>query len=152
MKIPSVCLVFVFLLMGTFGISQDENDQKGVEAACLDYLEGFYEGDTIKLIRSIRPTLTKFGYFKNRDSENYAEAGYMSFEEAKAYAKGVSEKKRFPKPDAPKEVKILDIMNQIASAKVTAWWGTDYILLSKSGNKWMIDQVLWEGPLIQMKK
>jgi len=32
-----------------------------------------------------------------------------------------------------------------ASAKVTAWWGIDYVLLSKQGDKWVIEQVLWEG-------
>jgi hypothetical protein len=36
--------------------------------------------------------------------------------------------------------------NTIASAKVTAWWGIDYVLLSKQGDKWIIEQVLWEGP------
>ena len=71
----------------------------------------------------------------------------MSFNQALAYAKGVLEKKNFPKSDAPKNVEILDVGNSIASAKVTAWWGIDYILLSKRGHKWMIEQVLWEGPL-----
>ena len=42
-----------------------------------------------------------------------------------------------------------DIMNSIAAAKVTAWWGVDYILLSKQKEQWMIEQVLWEGPLQQ---
>jgi len=148
MKRCNVYITVLFLSFGTVAFGQSKEDVKGVEAACLDYLEGFYEGDTTKLIRSIRPALTKFGYFKQKDAEEYGEAGYMSFEEAKAYAKGVYEKKRFPGDDAPKKVKVLDVMNQIAAAKVTAWWGSDYLLLSKSGDKWMIDQVLWEGPLV----
>ncbi|NNK81307.1 MAG: hypothetical protein HKO93_07400, partial [Flavobacteriales bacterium] len=53
----------------------------------------------------------------------------------------------FPDDAAPMEVEVLDVMNHIAAAKVTAWWGYDYILLSKEGDKWMIEQVLWEGPL-----
>ena len=71
----------------------------------------------------------------------------MTFEQAVNYAKKVFQKKKFAKANAPKEVEILDIMNHIASAKITAWWGTDYVLLSKSGDKWVIGQVLWEGPL-----
>ena len=71
----------------------------------------------------------------------------MTFEEAKNYALNVLEKEKFPPKTAPKKVEILDQMNHIASAKVTAWWGVDYILLSKSNGKWMIEQVLWEGPL-----
>ena len=55
--------------------------------------------------------------------------------------------KNFAKKDAPKKIEVLDLGNSIASAKITAWWGIDYILLSKRGDKWMIEQVLWEGPL-----
>jgi hypothetical protein len=39
------------------------------------------------------------------------------------------------------------IQDQTASAKVTAWWGTDYILLENINDKWMIRMVLWQGPL-----
>lgn len=59
----------------------------------------------------------------------------MSFDNALVYARNVLEKKQFPKPDVPKEVEVLGIGNPIASAKVTAWWGIDYILLSKQGDK-----------------
>ena len=45
------------------------------------------------------------------------------------------------------QVEVLNIGKTIAAAKVTAWWGIDYILLSKRGDVWMIEQVLWEGPL-----
>lgn len=36
--------------------------------------------------------------------------------------------------------------NQTASAKLTAWWGTDYLLLAKYDGRWMIRQVLWQSP------
>jgi hypothetical protein len=70
----------------------------------------------------------------------------MTFREALEYAKNVMTKKSFAKPDSPKKVEVLDVGNTIASAKVTAWWGIDYVLLSKQGDKWIIEQVLWEGP------
>jgi len=34
----------------------------------------------------------------------------------------------------------------MAAAKVTAWWGTDYLLLGKFDGRWMIRDVLWESP------
>jgi len=43
-------------------------------------------------------------------------------------------------------MKVLDMMDQIAAAKVRAWWGWDYILLAKQDDKWIIEQVLWQGP------
>ena len=45
-----------------------------------------------------------------------------------------------------RSVKVLEISNHIASAKVTAAWGIDYVLLSKDNDKWMIEEVIWEGP------
>lgn len=127
--------------------SQPPDARQNVERACLDYLEGFYEGDTAKIIRSLKPSLYKYGYWKNEKSKKYENDGQMTFAQAINYARNVFIKKKFPKPDAPKKVEVLDISNHIASAKVTAWWGVDYILLSKEDDKWVIEQVLWEGPL-----
>ena len=129
------------------GIYAQNSDKEKIERACLDYIEGFYEGDTTKIIRSIKPSLYKFGYWKNDKSGIYESDGQMTFHQAIDYTKRVFEKKNFAKADAPKTVVVLDTMNTIAAAKVTAWWGVDYILLSKQNDKWMIEQVLWEGPL-----
>ena len=112
----------------------------------------FLEGDTSKIISTLKPTLYKFGYWKNKDTKEYESQGQMTFKEAVAYSRNVLEKKKFAKDSAPKKVEVLDIMNHIAAAKVTAWWGVDYILLTKNGDKWMIDQVLWEGPLEKRKQ
>jgi phosphohistidine phosphatase SixA len=51
-----------------------------------------------------------------------------------------------------RKVEVLDIGNHIASAKVTAIWGIDYMLLSKDDGKWMIEQVIWEGPYQESAK
>jgi len=71
----------------------------------------------------------------------------MTYQEAIKYARNVYEKKKFAKEDSPKKVDVLDIINSIAAAKVTAWWGVDYVLLSKQNDTRMIEEVLWEGPL-----
>jgi hypothetical protein len=121
-------------------------DKQQVEKACLNYIEGFYEGDTTKLIAVFKPTTYKIGYWKNKNTGVYDFDGQMTYRQALDYAKNVNEKKNFAKADAPKKVEVLDIGNSIASAKVTASWGIDYILLSKQNGKWLIEQVLWEGP------
>ena len=138
---------FLFCLLMKFSIAQDTKDK--IERTCLDYIEGFYEGDTTKLIRSLQPALYKFGYWKNKTTGNYEPDGQMTYRQAINYAQKVWEKKNFAKQGVPKKVEVLDIMNSIATAKVTAWWGVDYILLSKQKEQWMIEQVLWEGPLQQ---
>jgi len=141
-------LIFIFVLFAVARISSAQDKEK-IEKACLNYIEGFYEGDTAKLITALKPTLYKFGYWKNKTTGNYDPDGQMTYREALDYAKHVFAKKNFAKPGATKKVEVLDIMNTIASAKVSAWWGVDYILLAKQGDKWMIEQVLWEGPPVQ---
>jgi hypothetical protein len=122
-------------------------DKESVEKACMNYIEGFYQGDTTKLIAALKPSLYKIGFWKNKTSGTYDFDGQMTYRQALDYAKSVLAKKNFAKADAPKKVEVLDIMKTTAAAKVTAWWGVDYILLSKQNGKWMIEEVLWEGPL-----
>ena len=141
-------IAFAFVLMVGHQVNA-QADREKIERACKDYIEGFYEGDTSKLIRSLKPTLYKFGYWKNKESGKYAPDGQMTYRQAIDYAKKVLEKKNFAKEGSPRKIEILDVMNSIAAAKVTAWWGVDYILLAKQDDKWMIDQVIWEGPLQQ---
>ena len=47
---------------------------------------------------------------------------------------------------APKEIEILDVADQTAAAKLTAWWGIDYLQLAKYDGRWMIVHVLWQSP------
>ena len=140
-------MVCLLLFIGCTITVRSQNSQKeSVEQACLDYLEGFYEGDTAKIIRCMKPTLYKSGYWRNKKTGVYDFDGLMTFQQAVAYARNVKLKSHFAKPDSPKKVEVFDIGNVIASAKVHAWWGVDYILLSKAGDHWMIEEVLWEGP------
>ena len=137
----------IFLLLAFIAVNYlSAQEKEKVERACLNYIEGFYEGDTTKLIASLKPSLHKIGYWKNKNTGVYDFDGQMTYREALDHAKNVMAKKSFAKADSPKKVEVLDIGNAIASAKVTAWWGIDYVLLSKQGDKWIIEQVLWEGP------
>jgi len=137
-------LIFSFALFAATNISSAQEKEK-VEKACMNYIEGFYEGDTTKLIAALKNNMYKIGFWKNKTG-TYDFDGQMTYRQALDYAKNVLVKKNFAKGDAPKKVEVLDIGNTIASAKVTAWWGIDYILLAKQNDKWMIEQVLWEGP------
>jgi len=137
-------LLFAALLCS--GISATAQDDKAeIEKAVRNYLEGFYEGDTAKLQLALRPDLNKYGYYKGKD-EKYA-GSRMTYREAINFARNVREKKNFPKADAPKEVVVLDQQPFIAVAKIVAWWGADYLLLSKKDGGWKVEQVIWQGPL-----
>ena len=125
--------------------AQASADSAGVHAAVLDYVEGFYQGDSTRLVRSIRPEVVKYGFFVPRDSTRY-QGEPMTFAEMNAYANTVKRNNRPAPATAPKEIELLDVQDQTAAAKLTAWWGTDYLLLAKYGGRWMIVHVLWQTP------
>jgi hypothetical protein len=141
-------ILLAFIAVASF--AQTANTEN-IRRAALDYIEGFYQGDTVMLKRSLAANMYKYGYFLDKKTGKYG-GDPMTFREAVDYAKGVMEKKRFPKADAPKNVVILDEEEQVAVAKVTAWWGIDYLLLAKHDGKWMIEQILWQGPFDTVKK
>jgi len=138
-------VTLVLLLTPPTAFAQSPAERAAVERAVLDYVEGFYEGDTAKLVRSVRPEVMKYGFFVPRDSTRYIGEA-MPWAEFLSYARSIKDGNRQAPATAPKRVEIFDIQDQTASAKLTAWWGTDYLLLAKYGGKWMIRQVLWQSP------
>ena len=120
-------------------------EREAVKRAVLDYVEGFYEGDSAKLARSIRPEVYKYGFWRARDSTRYV-GEQMTWPEFFSYARSVKQNKRQAPPTAPKQIELYDVQNQSASAKLTASWGTDYLLLGKYDGRWMISSVMWQSP------
>jgi len=140
-------LLFILIIQTTTLNLGAQNDREMITEACYNYIDGFYQGDTNKLIACLQPSLYKFGYWKDKNTGRYAPDGNMTYRQALDYATRVSEKKNFAKPGSPRDVMVLDVLNSIAAARVKAWWGYDYILLARQNDQWMIAQVLWEGPL-----
>ena len=147
MRTSRLPVLLVLLIVGSArGVSaQGSGDRAGVERAVLDYVEGFYEGDTAKLVRSVHPNVVKYGFFIPRDSSRYSGEA-MPYAEFLAYANRVKARGRPAPADAPKRIEIFDVQDQTASAKLTAFWGTDYLLLARENGRWMIRQVLWQTP------
>ncbi len=125
--------------------AQSDADRAGVRSAVLDYVEGFYEGDTTRLVRSVRPEVTKYGFFVPRGKSAY-EGEAMPWAEFMSYTNSVKARNRPPNPAWPKQIDLLDVADQTAAAKLTAWWGIDYLQLAKYDGRWMIVHVLWQSP------
>ena len=138
-------LAVLIVAIAPAAAAQTTADSAGVRAAVLDYVEGFYQGDSTRLVRSIRPEVVKYGFYVPRDSTSYS-GEPMSFAEMHAYANGVKRNNRQAPASAPKEIELLDVQDQTAAAKLTAWWGTDYLHLARYDGRWMIVHVLWQSP------
>ena len=121
-----------------------DTGREGVERAVLDYVEGVYEMKPELIERSVHPELVKFG-FARRSADDDWRTIPMTYEQLMKLAATYYEEAGGAPPDAPKKVEILDMLNQTASAKLTADWGVDYFHLAKYDGKWKIVQVLWQS-------
>ena len=78
-------ITFLFII---FCVSVKAQDTRAVEAAVRNYVEGFYYGDTTKILASVSPELVKVGYGL-RDQSNYEKIP-MTFRQAVNYAANVA--------------------------------------------------------------
>ncbi len=142
MRMKSLVLLLSLVAAVQPAAAQDQPEHTAIRQAMLDYIDGFYTGDSTLLVRSVSPEVIKYGYWKADGADTFT-GEPMSYQEI------VHKPTRPPRerPGAPREATVLDAEAQVASGKVRAWWGIDYILLAKENGRWMIRQVLWQGPL-----
>ena len=144
-RIARPLVVSLFALLPQVAPAQAVSDREAVRLAVLDYVEGFYEGDTARLIRSVSPEVRKYGYYHDKPGGPYVGEG-MPFPEFLSYANRIRTGRSRTPANAVKNIVLYDVQDQTASAKLTAWWGTDYLLLAKDKGKWTILHVLWQSP------
>lgn len=137
--------IVAFLAAFALPLAAQTPEHDAVRRAAMDYIEGFYTGDSTLHIRSIRPEVYKYGFSRNRETGAYT-GMQMTWPQFHAFTNRVRTNNRPAPANAPKEVVIYEVNDQTASAKVTAWWGIDYLLLAKYDGKWMISHVLWQSP------
>ena len=143
MMFVAAAVVVATLATPSHAVAQTSADSAGVRRAVLDYVEGFYEGDSSKHVRSIRSDVYKYGFWLSRDSTRH-EGGQMPWAEFLAYTRRMRARGTTTPATAPKEIQLLDVLDQTAAAKVTASWGTDYLLVGKYDGRWMVSSVLWQ--------
>jgi hypothetical protein len=126
------------------GASSSPRDSAGVRAAVLDYVEGIYLADTSRIIRSVHPDLAKRGYFIPRNQTAYANEP-MTYRELVDVARTWNPNRRLDPDKMPKQITVLDVLDQTASAKLVAQWGVDYFHLARYDGRWMIVNVMWQS-------
>lgn len=143
-QIWSLAVVALALLAGPVS-GQSAADSAGVRAAVLDYVEAIYRVDTTRVARSVRTDLAKRGYYTPRGKTEYVSEP-MTYPQLIEVAATWNKAGKINAETAPKVIKILDVLDQTASAKLTAQWGIDYLHLAKYDGRWMIVNILWQTP------
>lgn len=118
-----------------------ESDADAIRTACLDYIEGWYTADAARMERALHPDLAKRMVF--RDDKGRSRLHQMS---AMGLVQGTRDGggKETPKAEQQKDVTVLDIFENAASAKVIAAGWIDYLHLARWNGQWKIVNVLWE--------
>ncbi len=129
-----------FLLIGTLSSVQASDDEAAVRQVAMNYLLGFYYGKTELLEQALSPELKKLGWGTRRRDGNRSGPYHMSRERALQYEHGeeLSE-------SAHRKVIVFEVLDKVASVKVEAVWGIDYMHLAKNDGKWQIYNVIWQS-------
>ena len=120
-------------------------DKEAVRQAAMNYIEALYQAKPELIEKSVHPDLSKRGYFRKKGEPAISNEP-MSYKQLHDLAGTWNKDGKRPVGKAPKEVVVYEVLNQTASAKVTALWGIDYMHLAKYDGTWKIVNILWQEP------
>jgi hypothetical protein len=136
-----LCL-FAVLMVAPPASAQSLADSTAIRAAALEYVEGWYTGDAARMGRALHPELVK----RIVVNDTTTRKSVLQNMGASALINGTRHGygKSTPKDRQQKEVVILDIFGNAASAKSTMADWVDYMHLARVDGRWVIVNVLWE--------
>jgi len=143
LKLSSLGLLILLtvLFSASHANAQTPSDAELIKQTALDYIEGWYEGNAERMERALHPELAKrIVRTDDRGRYNLGQMGAMTLVQYTRAGGG----KNTPKDKQQKDVTVLDIFGNAASAKVIASEWVDYLQLAKWNGRWVIVNVLWE--------
>lgn len=117
-----------------------QNEEAGVIAAAMNYMEGALTADADRMARGVHPELTKVVVNTNRDTGRQS-LSYNTSTTLVEFVRGAAG--RFDDVDKKIEVTVFDIGHDIAAARAVGEPWYDYLLLAKMHGEWRIVNVLW---------
>ena len=138
---PRTLVLALALWPVTGARAQTAADSAGIKQAALDYIEGYYTGDGARMERALHPDLAKRIVRTNA-------SGQQRLDQMSAMTLVLGTRagggKDTPPAEQHKDVTILDIYQNAASARIYASGWVDYLHLAKWQGRWVIVNVLWE--------
>jgi hypothetical protein len=118
------------------------DDAEGIKHAALDYIEGWYEGDTRRMESALHPELATRMIRTDPKTQKSRLDQMSALTLLQATRAGGG---KINGPDGrPRDVLILDQFENAASVKIVAADWVDYLHLAKYNGRWVIVNVLWE--------
>ena len=143
--LSALLLTLAFTTGQAQGPSAAAADREAVRQAALNYIDALYQAKPELVEKSVHPDLSKRGYFRKQGEKTFSNA-LMSYKQLHDLAATWNKEGKRPVATAPREVVVYEVLNQTASAKITALWGIDYMHLAKYDGTWKIVNILWQEP------
>lgn len=140
----SILLIAIIFIAGICQINAQvtvsDTDKEAIKQTALDYIEGWYEGNTERMERALHPDLAKRIVITKDGRSMLQQMSAMGLVQGVKRGYG----KNTPKEKQQKDVTILDVYENAASVKIAASDWIDYLHIAKFNGRWAIVNVLWE--------
>ena len=137
------CLgVLLCLTAASKGTAQTAADSTAIVATAHDYIDGWYEGDAVRMERALHPHLAKRLVYSDKASghSRLVEVSALDLVQGSKLGYG-----KIPAEERKDAVTIFDIFGNAAIAKIEATAWVDYLQLIKWDGHWLIINVVWEN-------
>jgi len=142
MRLFRFAVLLLSVLLPGIARGQSSADSAAIRATALDYAEGWYEGNAERMARALHPELVKRIVVRDTATGRTMVQGMGASVLVNSTRHGYG--KETAKERQQKDVTVLDIFGNAASAKaVMADW-VDYMQLARVDGRWVIVNVLWE--------
>jgi len=140
--LPRVLTLLAVLGVATSLGAQTPEDSIGIRRAAADYIEGWYGGNGDRMSQALHPELVK-RIMLSDTAGNVWIRGMTATELIRGTRTGGGTDT--PAADRRTEIRILDIFQNAASARIDAGGWIDYLHLVRWRGSWVILNVLWEN-------
>jgi hypothetical protein len=131
----------VYLFIPAHAAAQSAADSAAIRETAMDYMMGWYTGDTLRMGRALHPELAKrivrVGQDGTPQLSNMGAAQLLA-----GTRRGFG--KETPVDQRKADPVILDIFGNTASVRATMHNWIDYMHMAKWNGRWVIVNVLWE--------
>lgn len=112
-----------------------------VEATAYDYVDGQLEGDAARVARALHPDVAKRAVRASPDET----LGLRRMSKDEMLDLTRRRVLKTPRENWDRSVKVLDIADGVAVARVETPWFVDYLDLGRFGDRWVIVNALWQS-------
>jgi Putative lumazine-binding len=133
----SAILAILISALGVGPLARASDDKAAIRATVLDYIEGYYLSDPVRMERSLHPT-----YLKHTVSGSAGDVKVVEKRGVDMVQEARNKKEVTPEADRKEDITILDVSGDVASVKLVATAWTNYMTLLKQNGAWKILSVV----------